>query len=218
MEKLKLFNSQSIADDMKIGKFIWELTAMFPKEKLGTIIKNRTEYSDRDGRRGYWTYVFVEKCNLREELEERKQSHILDEYKSYLFLKYIKVLKAKIGDVKNISSEFKRYFAELFLKTHDLLGDELETFLQKETRNLNTQKVSLDFQIDVLKKELEMSHSKMEELETVNKELKLELQQKNRIINSFEDIETNLKALQHKTVISAVCLLGFLTFLVIFFK
>lgn len=218
MEELKLFNAESIAEDLEIGKYIWELTAMFPKEKLGTIIKNRTKYKDRDGRRGYWTYVFVEKCDLKEELEQRGKADILEEYRSYLFLKYIKVLKTKIGDVKNINTEFKKYFVELFLNSYELAGDELQSFIQKETIELNTQKVSLDFQIDDLRRDLGISRVRIKELEETNNDLKKELQNKNRIINSFEDLEEKIQGLQRKTSIFAIYLIVFSIFSVVVLK
>ena len=70
METLKLFDANNnVYTNAVLGKQIWELTKSFPNEKLGTIIKSRTTSTETEGRKSYWTYVFLHVCGLKKELD-----------------------------------------------------------------------------------------------------------------------------------------------------
>lgn len=203
METLKLFDANNnVYTNAVLGKQIWELTKSFPNEKLGTIIKSRTTSTETEGRKSYWTYVFLYVCGLKKELEELGESEILENYKSYLFMNYVKILKTKIGHENNINDEFKKYFVNLFLNTFAMPERELREFLKQETENINSGKLQMDIQIDKIKKEMELSDKKIKELKAVNKSLKENINEREELKASIKEIHKRIKCLEIKTVIT----------------
>lgn len=178
-------------DDLKLGEKIYEIMFKNPNLKFMNNAKQICAEENK-ARRSYWAYMFLIKCGLKEYLEKNKKEHILNDYPIYKLLNYIILFRKEVTNEFDIPDSFKKYFIELFLKTHNLperelrvvikseLAKKTESFKELELENKRLKNTISDLNNSLIE-ETQKTSNVAEELSRINKEFHNVMQHKEEL-------------------------------------
>lgn len=191
-EILTLFNMEN-QNEFEVGKQLYEMSIENPNSSIASLMKKMNLDNDALGRRSYWSYVVLEKCDLRKKLKNQGKEFLLNNIKNYIFVNYSKLIRAKIGTVDKINEELKEYIYEFFLETYSLperilrekINNEIKLLYAKE---VNKEKICTNLtneERELFKIEIENLNKCIDDLEKENENLTLKLESVEGFISEF---------------------------------